>query len=84
MTNTNFTTFTSRRDVQSHVLDLLGSEGTNALAYEMTELLYDEGPVFCVESGAWVVTDVDEATWLRLLDEALHIVRLDEASGVQA
>ena len=88
MTNTtdttDFTTFTSRQDVQAHVLDALGSEGTEVLAYEMTELLYDEGLVFQAESGAWVLTDVDEATWLRLLDETLHIVRLNETSEMQA
>ena len=70
MNTTDFTTFTSRQDVQAHVLDLLGSEGTEADAVAMMEQLANSGALTQTDSGLWELADLTESAWLNLLEVA--------------
>ena len=76
MNTTDPTTFTSLWDVQAHVCDLLGSEGTEADAIVMTELLHDNGALTQTDSGLWELADLSESAWLNLLDKAEKIASI--------
>ena len=62
--------FTTRTDVQAHVLNLLGSEGTEAIAVAMTEQLANSGALTQTDSGLWELADLTESAWLNLLEVA--------------
>lgn len=72
---------TDKNGIINHIEDLLGSEGSTALAAAMLPLLERDGHVTFNGHDGYVMSKVDERAWLRLATEADEQIESIGAAG---